>query len=120
MRKKSEKPILKETIDVLKKVGKEGDNPIWSAVLKKISSSRSRVPVVNVGKVSKLTKKNDVVLVPGKLLGGGLIDHSVKVGALSASRSAVEKITAAGGSVTSLIDLVEQNPEGSGIIVIGG
>jgi large subunit ribosomal protein L18e len=120
LKKKSENPVLKETIEALKKVAEGRNEAFWSSVLEKLSSPRSRMSVVNVGKISRLTKENDLVLVPGKLLGGGLIDHPVKVGALSASRSAVEKITAVGGSVMSLTDLAKQNPRGSGIIVMGG
>ena len=46
-----------------------------------LSKSRSHRAEVNVGKIGKLTKKGDTIVVPGKVLGTGAIDHSVTVAA---------------------------------------
>ena len=120
LKKRNENPIIKETLEKLRKVSKEKNETFWSSVIKTLPCSNSRRPVVNVGKISQLTKENDLVLVPGKILGDGLIDHAVTVGALFMSKSAGKKITAAGGSVLSLIEFVEKYPDGSGVIVMGG
>ena len=120
MKKRSDNPIIKETLEKLGKASKEKNKPFWSNVLEVISSSNSRRPVVNVGKISQLTKENDVVLIPGKILGDGFVDHAVTVGALFMSKSAGKKIMTAGGSVLSLVEFVEKYPDGSGVIIIGG
>ncbi len=120
MKKKNENPVLKNTINELRKVMVEKNRAFWESIIERISSPRSRMASVNVGKISKLTKGNDVILVPGKLLGDGLIGHPVTVGVLSASKSAVKKVSEAGGSVVDLIELAKKYPDGSRVTVMGG
>jgi large subunit ribosomal protein L18e len=70
---------------------------------------------VNISKINRHTAEDDVLLIPGKVLGAGLLDHCVTVAALTFSESAVEKITEAGGKCLSLEEIMEANPKGSGI-----
>ncbi len=120
MRRKASNPMVKETLMKLAEISREGNVVFWRPIIEAISSPNSRRPVVNVGKISRFTKVNDVVLVPGKVLGDGVIDHPVTVGALAASRSACEKVRAAGGSLLPLIEFAERYRDGSKVIVIGG
>ena len=76
--------------------------------------------MVNVGKISRLTKAGDVVLVPGKVLGGGFISHKVVIGAHSFTPSAKAKIAEAGGKALRLPTFVEKYPSGEGVTIIGG
>ncbi len=69
---------------------------------KRIGKSRSHRAEVNVGKISKLTKKGDSIVVPGKVLGTGSIDHAVTVAAMRFSESARRKIEAAGGKAMAI------------------
>lgn len=69
---------------------------------KRIGKSRSRQAEVNVGKIGKLTKKGDSVVVPGKVLGTGAIEHAVNVAAIRFSETAKRKIEAAGGKVMEI------------------
>lgn len=70
-----------------------------------LSASRSQRPEVNVGKIAQLTKKGDIVAVPGKVLGMGSISHAVTVAARSFSASARKKIEAAGGKAMAIGEL---------------
>lgn len=79
--------------------------------------ARRRV-FVNVGKISKLTEANDTVLVPGKVLAGGEIDHPVVVAAFAFSQPSVEKIVAAGGRAIPIEELIKENPRGSRVKLI--
>jgi len=81
-------------------------------------SRRTRV-AVNVTKVSRLTKTGDTVLVPGKVLGAGEIDHSIKVAAFGFSEQGRSKIEAAGGSCLTIEQLVKENPKGVGVKIVG-
>lgn len=69
---------------------------------KRVGKSRSRRAEVNVGKLGKLTKKGEIVVVPGKVLGTGSIDHSVTVAAMKFSATAKRKIEAAGGKIMDI------------------
>ncbi|MGQ9780885.1 MAG: 50S ribosomal protein L18e [Nitrososphaeria archaeon] len=120
MKRKASNPMVRETLMKLGKISGEGNSVFWRPIMDAISSPSSRRPVVNVGKISRFTKENDVVLVPGKVLGDGLIDHPITVGALAASKSASEKIRAAGGSLLTLIEFAERYRDGSKVVVIGG
>jgi len=60
-----------------------------------------------------------MVVVPGKVLGAGEINHPVIVAAFSFSEKAKEKIKAAKGKCLSFIDLIKKNPKGSNVKIIG-
>ena len=88
---------------------------IWKQLSKKLSGSRKNRIEANLYRINNKTKKGDVIVVPGKLLGMGQLDHEITVACLDASRSAVEKIEASGSKLMSIRDLLESNPEGTNV-----
>jgi large subunit ribosomal protein L18e len=72
-----------------------------------------------VSKINRYTEPNDYVIVPGKVLGAGELDHPVTVAAFSFSKTAIDKITRAGGRVISIFKLLEERPTGSNVKIIG-
>ncbi|MGQ9478562.1 MAG: 50S ribosomal protein L18e [Thermoproteota archaeon] len=90
----------------------------WRSVERLLSRPRSRMAEVNVGKIAALTKSGDKVVVPGKVLGKGDIEHSVTVAALSFSSTALSKLRAAGCIVMGIDELAKTEPRGSGVKVI--
>lgn len=113
-------PIFDTTIYKLRKASAKGRYKIWEAAAEYLLKHRSKRPCVNVGKISKLTKGGDKVLVPGKVLGGGIINHNVIVGAYSFTNSAKSKILKAGGEALHILEFLDRYPDGSGVILIGG
>lgn len=111
-------PILLETIATLKKVSRENDAPIWRDIAKRLERSRKNWAEVNISKLS-LLGEGETAVIAGKLLGAGLIDRAVKVAAFSCSESAVRKIRAVGGDVISFDELMEQNPKGTNVRIMG-
>ena len=73
---------------------------------------------VNIGRISRLVKDDQVIFVPGKVLGTGVIDKKVTVGAHSFSESARSKIVASGGTVLSVQDFVKEFPDGRGVKLV--
>ncbi len=118
IKSKSSNALLLRLIEALKKKAHEEKAPIWRAMAERLSKPRARRAEVNVGEIAKYTKKNDVVAVPGKILGAGEIDHKVTAAALGFSSKAVEKITQAGGKCLSLEELMKKNPRGSGVKIM--
>jgi len=53
------------------------------------------------------------------VLGAGLLRHSVTVAAFSFTKSARQKIAQAGGRCVDIKELVELNPKGSGVKIVG-
>ncbi len=113
-------PVFDSTRIMLKRASKASGARIWLDASKHLSKSVSRKPEVNVGKISRLTGKDDVVLIPGKVLGGGGVSHRVIVGAYSFTRSAAEKITAAGGDALTMSEFLKRYSSGKDVKLIGG
>ena len=103
----------------LKEASKKNDAAIWkklrSFILKPSSSRR----IVNLTKIDKITKDNDVLFVPGKVLGTGNISHKISLCSFSISRTATKKIIQSGGKIMKLSDIIEKYPTGKGVTIIG-
>ncbi|MEM3979829.1 MAG: 50S ribosomal protein L18e, partial [Ignisphaera sp.] len=94
------------------------DANIWRYVAELLEKPTRKRVVVNLSKINRYTNEGDVVVVPGKVLGAGKIDHKVVVAATSFSQSAIQKIKAAGGRVVHILELLQENPRGSNVKVI--
>jgi large subunit ribosomal protein L18e len=110
--------VLRETIVALEKLARKEDAPIWDDVAYELSRATRKRVIVNVGKISKLVKDGDVVVVPGKVLGYGKFDKKATVAAWAFSGSARAKIEAAGGKALGILELASQNPKGSNVRII--
>ncbi|MEM4311987.1 MAG: 50S ribosomal protein L18e [Nitrososphaerales archaeon] len=118
--KRGKNPLRLKLIKLLKRKAKEEKASLWRSVSEFLEKPRSKEIVVNLGKISRLTKKDDLVIVPGKVLGSGNLDHALVIGAYSFSKKAREKIKEAKGKTLSLDEFVEKYPKGSGVLIIGG
>ncbi|MBI5159464.1 50S ribosomal protein L18e [Candidatus Micrarchaeota archaeon] len=118
MKKGPENQVVKKIARELEKASSKNDVAIWRSVSERICKPARLSVGVNVGKINDLTKKGEVVLVPGKVLGTGVLDHAVSVAALKFSESAKGKIASAGGKCLGLLELVNSNPKGSGVRVL--
>ncbi|MET1160715.1 MAG: 50S ribosomal protein L18e [Thermoprotei archaeon] len=111
--------ILRKTIRILRKASREYRAPIWRAIAEELEKPRRKRRVVNISRINRYTKPGDVVVVPGKVLGAGILDHPVTVAAIGFSKSALEKIKAAGGKAIHILELLQINPRGSNVKIIG-
>lgn len=116
---KATNPELIELIVFLKKQSNTNNVEIWRDVAKRLARPRRRTVPVNVSRLNRFTNKRETVVVPGKVLGTGEIDHPITVTAFGFSAKAEEKIVAARGKCISFIDLVKKNPKGSKVKIIG-
>jgi large subunit ribosomal protein L18e len=72
-----------------------------------------------VSRINRHTEKDDVVVVPGKVLGAGKLGHPVTVAAFTFSETAKYIILKVRGKCLTIPDLVEKNPKGSKVKIIG-
>ena len=114
-----ENPERLKIIEKLKKKGREEPAAIYNAAAQELSQVRKNRRKVNIGKINEITKKDDVVLVPGKVLGDGLLDHKVEIAAFSFTEDAKNKIEKIGGIAMTLDELMKKNPSGSNVKLIG-
>lgn len=111
-------PNLIRLIDKLLDGNAENEAPIWKDVAKKLANSRRNHAEINISRIQKHSRDNEVILVPGKVLGGGELSKAVSVAAVSFSESARRKIEGSGGKCLSIRELIEQNPGGSEVRIM--
>ena len=111
-------PNLRKLLGSLKRKSNEEDVAIWRDIAKRLERSTRRQAEVNISDINRHTAADETILVPGKVLGSGVLDHKVQVAALNFSQAAVEKIIMAGGECMEILEVVEKNPKGSGIKII--
>lgn len=116
---KKTNPEIIELIRFLKKQGRENKANIWLDIAQRLEKPRRKSISVNLSRLNRHTQKNDLVAVPGKVLGAGEINHPITVAAFAFSEKAKEKIESAKGKCLSFSDLVKKNPKGSNVKLIG-
>ena len=116
---KTTNPELIELTRFLRKQGKENKANIWWDIAERLEKPKRRRLAVNISRLNRYTQKNELIAVPGKVLGAGNMDHPITVAAFAFSQKAKEKIVAAKGKCVSFLDLVKKNPKGSNIKIIG-
>lgn len=111
-------PYLVQLIQDLKEATRVNEAPIWRDIATRLEKPRSRWAEVNLSRIELYAKDGDVIVVPGKLLGAGLLSKKVTVAAFQASESARVKIEKAGGRVTDIPALIAENPKGSSVRIM--
>jgi large subunit ribosomal protein L18e len=104
---------------MLERAARDHKAPVWQAASESLSGTKRNKVEVNLGRISRLAKAGDALFVPGKVLGGGLIDKKVVIGAFSFSASARSKIEVSGGSALSVEQFLKKYPKGSGVKLVG-
>jgi len=115
---KTTNPELIQLIETLKKESREKQAAIWHDLAEYLSRSRSQRIAVNLSKISRNTKRAETVVVPGKILASGSLDHALTVASFEASDKAKAKLAAAKAKYISISELMEKNPKGSNVKII--
>jgi large subunit ribosomal protein L18e len=103
----------------LEKQSKKTKHPLWGDISTRLLSPRRNRASVNVGEINRNTATGSKVVVPGKVLGAGALDHKVTVAAFAFSQGAKAKIETAGGKCMNLEDFVEDSKSVKGVIILG-
>jgi large subunit ribosomal protein L18e len=99
----------RKLIRQLEKLSDKTDKAIWEKVSEILSRPRRKRVAVNIGKINRLANDGEIIIVPGKVLGGGLLEKKLVVIAESFSKTAWQKILDNGGKPYTLYDVVS-NP----------
>lgn len=110
---------LVELIDQLKAQSRSTGAALWRDVALRLERSRSNWSQPNLSRLSRHAADEDYVIIPGKLLGSGEFSGKSTVAAFSFSAQARSKIEAAGGEAMSIGELMEKNPSGKGVYILG-
>lgn len=110
---------LRSLIEELKKKHYSDNRPIWKRIAKDLERPTRNRRAVNLSRINRYTKENETVIVPGKVLASGDLNHSLVIAAWRFSGQAIDKIKKANARAISIYDLVKENPEGKNVRIIG-
>lgn len=116
--RRMQNPVQSESVMNLRGAYRKSKAPIWLAVAGHLEQPKSRRVEINLDRLAKHTQNGSVVIVPGKVLGSGRIEHKITLCAFSMSGSAAKKIIEAGGKVMNISEFVEKFPDGKGVSII--
>lgn len=111
-------PRILNLIATLKEASREHRVNLWREIASRLEAPAKGYAEVNLSKINRYAGDGETILVPGKVLGTGLLEQPVKVAALNFSRSAASKIQDAKGSCMTIEELLEDNPKGSHIRIL--
>ncbi|MDR2966752.1 MAG: 50S ribosomal protein L18e [Methanobacteriaceae archaeon] len=111
-------PNLVDLIKNLKEKSYNEEVAIWKDIAKRIQRATRRRAEVNLSKINRFSNTGETVLIPGKVLASGDLDHKVNVVALNFSNVAKEKIEKSGGECIFISNILEKNPKGTNIRIL--
>lgn len=109
----------RELIMSLRKESASQKAGLWSRIAEDLELPTRKRRIVNLSRLSRFTKANETVIVPGKVLGSGVLEHGLVIAALSFSDGAKERIEQAKGKCITIQELLKQNPKGKDVRIIG-
>jgi len=109
----------KKLIAMLEKASRKGKKALWLDIAERLGKPSRQKHSVNLWKVDKLARlfKGKHLLVPGKVLGKGVLQEKASVIAFGFSETARERIEKAGGKAMELEEAIGKVKENEVVIV---
>ena len=115
---KSSNPIRRQATVMLERAGRQQGAPIWTFAAKLLARPARTNIEVNLGHLSRIAEDGEALFIPGKVLGAGVVDKKLVIGAFSISESARSKLISAGGKPLSVPEFLAKYPKGSGVRLV--
>jgi len=119
MKHEKENPRLGNLIKELKKKSIDEKVKLWKRIASDLEKPSRQRRIVNLSRINRYTKENETIIVPGKVLGSGLLEHKLAIAAFDFSISAKEKIKSSGSEAISIEELMTKPVKGRRVRVIG-
>lgn len=110
---------LKSLIQELRKKAYVDNAMIWRRIADDLSKPSKQRRTINLSRINRYTKPNETVIVPGKVLSSGNLDHSLTIAAWQFSQQAKQKIEKANSKAISIRDIMKENIKGKRVRVLG-
>jgi len=110
---------LKNLIRELRSLSAKSKVAIWKRVAKDLERPTRIRRRVNLYKISNTLKDGETALVPGKLLSIGTLTKKYNISAYQTSEATLKKIQASGSNFIPLKELMQKNPQGKKVRLIG-
>ncbi len=119
MKRKKSNPELTELITKLRVLSNQENVNIWKRLAEDLEKPTRQRRIVNLSKIDRFTKEDEVVIVPGKVLASGNVGHKLTVGAYQFSKEAKNKLESGDISCFSIQEMMSKNPKGKNVKIIG-
>jgi len=110
-------PRLSGLVADLKSAARDGAD-VWADVADRLEAPRRTHAEVNLSRIERYARTDETVVVPGKVLGSGVLTKDVSVAAVDFSGTAETKIEHADGEAIDLEEAVDRHPSGANVRVI--
>jgi large subunit ribosomal protein L18e len=111
--------IVIQMVKTLRGASKKNNAPIWEKLAEMALKPTRAKRTINLGQIDKFVADNDVVIVPGKILGTGSLSHKISICSFSISTTGAKKITESGGKILDISQIIKNHPTGKGVKIIG-
>ena len=110
---------LADLIQELRKKANEHKAAIWKRLAEDLSKPSKYKRIVNLYKLNKHTKEGEIIVVPGKVLSNGELNHKLTIAAYKFSKKAIDKISDNKSKAISINQLMDMNIKGKKVKIIG-
>lgn len=111
--------VKSNLISELRKLASQKNIPLWKRVAYDLELPTRKNRIVNLSRINRVTKENDVIVVPGKVLGDGSLDHKLTIAAYSFSKNALDRINETKAKAVLLKDFIKDDVKGKKVRLIG-
>ena len=112
-------PVLRRLVRELRVKGKKEGVNLWADLAERLEKPRRIRAEVNLSQLNRHSGEGSTIVVPGKVLAAGRLDHPAVIAAFKFSGAAKRKILAAGGKALTIQQLLKQNPKGKHVKLMG-
>ncbi|MGI0093420.1 MAG: 50S ribosomal protein L18e, partial [Nitrosotalea sp.] len=110
--------IVIQMVKTLRGASKKNNAPIWERLADLALKPTRAKRTMNLGQLDKFVSDNDVVVVPGKILGTGSLSHKITLCSFSISTTGAKKIIQSGGKISDISEIIKNHPTGKGVKII--
>ena len=105
-----EKQNVKQWLDVLSEASKSDHyGKLWRRVHYLVAVPSRKRASVNLYKINKNSKDGDNIVVPGKVLSTGPIEHRVNISAIEFSETAMKSLKEANCKIVDIREMIKAN-----------
>jgi large subunit ribosomal protein L18e len=111
--------VVIQMVKTLHVASKKNNAPIWQRLADLALKPTRAKRTINLGQLDKFVLDNDIVIVPGKVLGTGSLSHKITLCSFSISTTGAKKIIESGGKILDISQIIKNHPTGKGVKIIG-
>jgi large subunit ribosomal protein L18e len=111
-------PRRSQLVAELKSVARDNGADVWNDVANRLEQPRRTHAEVNLGRIERYAREDETIVVPGKVLGSGVISKAITIAAVDFSSSAETKIKQADGEAIGLEQAINEYTDGANVRVI--